>query len=140
MHHSCNIVIMMHHKHGNGDTLTFYGTEGAGVSFIGNKADIKASEGGKMALMLFRKFMEGKCCLKCILTFYKEHFNWSEFSCMARNFSFLCLWELNAPESAFTKNQNDWNQEKTNIQTDLTLKKSRFIIYQIVHWDMQVFF
>ena len=72
MHHSCDIIIMMHHKHGNGDTLTFYGTEGAGVSFIGNKADIKASEGGKMALMLFRKFMEGKCGLKCILAFTKN--------------------------------------------------------------------
>ena len=49
MHHSCDVVIMMHHKHGNGDTMTFYGTEGAGISFIGNKADIKASEGAKMA-------------------------------------------------------------------------------------------
>lgn len=119
---------MMHHKHGNGDTLTFYGTEGAGVSFIGNKADIKASEGGKMALMLFRKFMEGKCGLKCILAFTKNilievnSVTWQEIlvSCAFGNWMH---------QSAFTKKPNDWNQETTNIQTELTLKKSRFIIY-----------
>jgi disulfide oxidoreductase YuzD len=50
----------MHHKHGSGDTLTFYGTEGAGVSFIGNKSTIETSESGQVALNLFRKFVEGK--------------------------------------------------------------------------------
>lgn len=64
MHHSCGGIIIVHHKYGNNDTSTFHGTEGAGVSFIGNKADVKASEGGIMALMLLRKFMAGKCCLK----------------------------------------------------------------------------
>lgn len=50
----------MHHKHGSGDTVTFYGTEGPGVAFIGNKGNQETSEGGAMALKLFRKFMEGK--------------------------------------------------------------------------------
>lgn len=58
--HACDVVILMHHKHGLGETLTFYGTEGAGVSFIGNKMDVKTSEGGEMALTLFKKFMQGK--------------------------------------------------------------------------------
>ena len=57
--HDCDVVIFMHHKHGLGDTVTWYGTEGAGVSFAGNKNDIKTSEGGDMALRLFKKFMEG---------------------------------------------------------------------------------
>lgn len=51
----------MHHKHGSGDTVTYYGTEGAGVSFIGNKSTIETSEGGRVALNLFKKFIEGKC-------------------------------------------------------------------------------
>jgi hypothetical protein len=50
----------MHHKHDSGDTLTYYGTEGAGVSFIGNKSTIETSESGRVALNLFRKFIEGK--------------------------------------------------------------------------------
>ncbi|XP_028418018.1 uncharacterized protein LOC114542746 [Dendronephthya gigantea] len=58
IHNNCDIVILMHHKHGSGDTLTFYGTEGAGVSFIGNKSTIETSEGGRVALNLFRKFIE----------------------------------------------------------------------------------
>lgn len=58
--HACDVVILMHHKHGLGETVTCYGTEGAGVSFIGNKMDVKRSEGGEMALMLFKKFMQGK--------------------------------------------------------------------------------
>ena len=49
----------MHHKHVSGDTLTIYGTEGAGVSFIGNKSNVETSESGQMVLKLFRKFMEG---------------------------------------------------------------------------------
>lgn len=49
----------MYHKHGNGDTLTCYGTEGAGVSFIGNKSTVEASESGRVARNLFRKFIEG---------------------------------------------------------------------------------
>lgn len=56
--HACDVVILMHHKHGLGETVTCYGTEGAGVSFIGNKMDVKRSEGGEMALMLFKKFMQ----------------------------------------------------------------------------------
>ena len=40
--------------------MTCYGTEGAGVSFIGNKMDVKRLEGGEMALMLFKKLMKGK--------------------------------------------------------------------------------
>lgn len=39
--------------------MTCYGTEGAGVSLIGNKMDVKRL-GGEMALMLFKKFMKGK--------------------------------------------------------------------------------
>lgn len=50
----------MYHNHGSGDTLTYYGTEGAGVSFIGNKSTIETSESGRVALNLFRKFVEGK--------------------------------------------------------------------------------
>ena len=58
--HDCNVVIFMQHKHGLGETITYYGTQGAGVAFIGNKADKKMSESGQMALRLFRKFMDGK--------------------------------------------------------------------------------
>ena len=58
--HACDVVILMHHKHGLGETVTCYGTEGAGVSFIGNKMDVKRSDGGEMALMLFKKFMQGE--------------------------------------------------------------------------------
>lgn len=58
--HSCDVVILMHQKHDLGDTVTCYGTQGAGVSFIGNKIDVKRSEGGEMALMLFKRFMQGK--------------------------------------------------------------------------------
>lgn len=57
--HDCHVVIMMCHKYASGETVTFYGTEGEGVSFIGNKSDIKTSDGGAMAVKLFRKFMEG---------------------------------------------------------------------------------
>ena len=48
----------LYHKHGSGDTVTFYGTQGPGVAFIGNKKDKKSSQHGEMALQLFRKFME----------------------------------------------------------------------------------
>ena len=58
--HSCDVVILMHHRHGLGDTVTCYGTQGAGVSFIGNKTDVKRSDGGQLALLLFKKFLEGK--------------------------------------------------------------------------------
>lgn len=58
--HACDVVILMHHKHGLREMVTCYGTEGAGVSFIGNKMDVKRSQGGEMALMLFQKFMQGK--------------------------------------------------------------------------------
>ena len=50
---------MMCHKYASGQTITFYGTEGEGVSFIGNKSDINTSDGGAMALKLFQKFIEG---------------------------------------------------------------------------------
>ena len=50
---------MMCHKYVSGETVTFYGTEGEGVSFIGYKSDVKTSDGGAMAVRLFRKFMEG---------------------------------------------------------------------------------
>ena len=50
---------MMHHKYASGDTVSLYGTDGAGVSFIGNKMDTQTSEAGQMALKLFRKSMEG---------------------------------------------------------------------------------
>lgn len=56
--HDCHVVIMMCHKYASGETVTFYGTEG-GVSFIGNKSDVKTSDGGAMAVKLFRKFIEG---------------------------------------------------------------------------------
>ena len=62
-HCNCDVVVFMHHRHGAGDTLTFYGTEGAGVSFVGNKDTIPTSECGQLALNLFRKFMEGMACL-----------------------------------------------------------------------------
>ena len=29
--HDCDVVILMHHRHGSGDTVTFYGTEGPGA-------------------------------------------------------------------------------------------------------------
>ena len=58
---------MMHHKHGSGDTVTFYGTEGPGVAFIGNKGDKNSSEAGQMALKLFRKFMEGNMNTVCVI-------------------------------------------------------------------------
>jgi hypothetical protein len=59
MHNDCEVVVLTFHKHGSGDTVSFYGTEGAGVSFIGNKEDIPTSPGGEIVLKLFRKFMEG---------------------------------------------------------------------------------
>ena len=62
-HCNCDVVVFMYHKHGAGDTLTFYGTEGAGVSFVGNKETIQASECGQLTLNLFRKFVEGIACL-----------------------------------------------------------------------------
>ena len=40
------VVLMMRNKNGDGDTINVYGTAGAGVTFIGNKSSIKASEGG----------------------------------------------------------------------------------------------
>jgi hypothetical protein len=58
-HNNCEVVILMFHKHGSGDTVSFYGTEGAGVTFIGNKEDIPTSPGGDIILKIFRKFMEG---------------------------------------------------------------------------------
>ena len=51
---------MMHHKHGNGTTVTLYGTEGHGVRFIGNKSTMATSEHGMAAIRLFKSFMEGK--------------------------------------------------------------------------------
>lgn len=52
-------VLLIHHKYASGDTLSFYGTEGAGVSFIGNKNDKQTSEAGQLVLKLFRKSVEG---------------------------------------------------------------------------------
>ena len=49
---------MIYHKHGSSDTVTFYGTQEPGVTFIWNKKD-KSSQHGEMALKLFREFMEG---------------------------------------------------------------------------------
>lgn len=59
MHHGCDVVLLIHHKYASGDTLSFYGTEGAGVSFIGNKNDKQTSEAGQLVLKLFRKSVEG---------------------------------------------------------------------------------
>ena len=59
MKHDCDVVIMMQNRHGDGNTITVYGTAGAGVAFIGNKSNKKISEGGDVALMLFRKFLKG---------------------------------------------------------------------------------
>ena len=87
---------------------------GSWCFILGNKADVKASEGGKMALMLFRKFMEGKCFMKGYSHIYKEHFNWNEFSYMTRNFSFLCPWKLNAPISFHQKPTRTNQYSKTN--------------------------
>ncbi|PFX31433.1 hypothetical protein AWC38_SpisGene3710 [Stylophora pistillata] len=44
MKHNCDVVIMMPNRHGDGHTLTMYGTAGAGVAFIRNRNDIKISE------------------------------------------------------------------------------------------------
>lgn len=49
---------MMQNRHGDGNTITVYGTAGAGVAFIGNKSNKKISEGGDVALMLFKKFLK----------------------------------------------------------------------------------
>ena len=59
MKHDCDVVIMMQNRHGDGNTITVYGTAGAGVAFIGNKSNKKISEGGDVALMLFKKFLKG---------------------------------------------------------------------------------
>ena len=59
MKHNCDVVIMMRNRHGDGHTVTVYGTAGAGVAFIGNRNDVKISEGGDVALQLFMKFMKG---------------------------------------------------------------------------------
>ncbi|XP_067020837.1 uncharacterized protein [Acropora muricata] len=58
LHHGCDVVLLIHHKYASGDTLSFYGTEGAGVSFIGNKNDKQTSEAGQLVLKLFRKSVE----------------------------------------------------------------------------------
>lgn len=58
MKHNCDVVIMMRNRHGDGHTVTVYGTAGAGVAFIGNRNDVKISEGGDVALQLFMKFMK----------------------------------------------------------------------------------
>lgn len=57
---------MIYHKHGSGDTVTFYGTQGPGVAFIGSKKDKKSPQHGEMALKLFRKFMEGNKLLQFV--------------------------------------------------------------------------
>lgn len=57
---------MIYHKHGSSDTVTFYGTQGPGVAFIGNKKDKKSSQHGEMALKLFHKFMEGNKLLQFV--------------------------------------------------------------------------
>lgn len=44
MKHNCDVVIMMRNRHGDGHTVTVYGTAGAGVAFIGNWNDVKISE------------------------------------------------------------------------------------------------
>lgn len=49
----------MKNRHGDGDTLNVYGTAGAGLTFIGNKSTVAASEGGEMALQLFKRFLKG---------------------------------------------------------------------------------
>ena len=67
--HNCDVVIMIHRKHGNGDTVMFYGTEGGGVSFIGNKSDMKTSEGGEVAVKLFQKFVQGEVySVQCMMS------------------------------------------------------------------------
>ena len=53
------MAVILAHKYASGDTVSFYGTEGAGVSFIGNKNDIQTSEAGQLVLKLFRKSVEG---------------------------------------------------------------------------------
>ena len=63
--HNCEVV-MIYHKHGSSDTVTFYGTQGPGVAFIGNKKDKKSSQHGEMALKLFCKFMEGNKLLQFV--------------------------------------------------------------------------
>ncbi|XP_020892778.1 uncharacterized protein LOC110232032 [Exaiptasia diaphana] len=59
MHHNADIVILMHSRHGRGNTVTCFGTEGAGVAFIGNKQNVKQSGEGHMVEKLFTKFMQG---------------------------------------------------------------------------------
>ena len=60
--HNCDVVIMIHRKHGNG-------TEGGGVSFIGNKSDMKTSEGGEVAVKLFQKFVQGEVySVQCMMS------------------------------------------------------------------------
>lgn len=66
--HNCEVVI--YHKHGSSDTVTFYGTQGPGVAFIGNKKDKKSSQHGEMALKLFCNFMEGNKLLQLTATLF----------------------------------------------------------------------
>lgn len=58
----------MHHKHGSGNTVTFYGTEGLGLKFIGdNTKDNIGTEPGETSLTLFWKFMAGTFYMTSIL-------------------------------------------------------------------------
>jgi len=49
----------MRNRQGACDKLNVYSTAGAGVNFIENKSSIEASEGGKMAMQLFNRFITG---------------------------------------------------------------------------------
>ncbi|KAL9966654.1 hypothetical protein ACROYT_G024765 [Oculina patagonica] len=42
--HNCDVIIIMKNRHGDDNSLNVYGTAGAGVTFIGNKSTVKASE------------------------------------------------------------------------------------------------
>ena len=74
MKHGCDVVIMIRNKHGDGDTINVYGTEGAGVAFLGNKASRKASEGGELCIQMYKRFLRGT--YKDILSqYYSSTFN-----------------------------------------------------------------